>query len=251
MSLLRRDLCINVSIILNPQFLVRVLVNPEELVLLLKQHYGIFKHKRIIMNVLTRGLFTRTSRSTSQLRKTSVIPARRSHSNPIVGPNQPKTTIQVNCVGNGCTTNITGTKGMGAAHTIILDEPKSLGGRDTGPSPLEALLGSLAGCEQATAHLVAKRMSMEVKQMEYDISGDYNPGAIRGRWSCIAHIFPNEVDRGDFPTHFHTIRMKVHVTTDDTQERVQQLKEEVERLCPVASLIHAAKVDVQSEWIKK
>ncbi len=35
-------------------------------------------------------------------------------------------------------------------HEMTLDEPKSVGGTDEGPSPFHAVLGALAGCEQAT-----------------------------------------------------------------------------------------------------
>lgn len=38
-------------------------------------------------------------------------------------------------------------------HEMKLDEPESVGGTDTGPSPFHAVLGALAGCEQATGRL--------------------------------------------------------------------------------------------------
>lgn len=38
-------------------------------------------------------------------------------------------------------------------HTFVFDEPTKVGGTDTGPSPLQGVLGALAGCENATARM--------------------------------------------------------------------------------------------------
>lgn len=41
-------------------------------------------------------------------------------------------------------------------HEVCVDEPKKLGGSDTGPNPLELCISSLAGCKAATLAHVAK-----------------------------------------------------------------------------------------------
>eukprot|EP01116_Phalansterium_solitarium_P012060 TRINITY_DN28019_c0_g1_i1.p1 TRINITY_DN28019_c0_g1~~TRINITY_DN28019_c0_g1_i1.p1 ORF type:complete len:214 (+),score=51.26 TRINITY_DN28019_c0_g1_i1:43-642(+) len=121
-----------------------------------------------------------------------------------------------------------------ASHTLVLDEPKRLGGQDSGPTPLHTLLGALAGCEGATAHTAAQRMKFAYDGMRFEITGVYDPSAF--------------VSSSQSPTHFHTVNITVLVVTSESDERIKQLKDEVERLCPVASLFYAAKVTVNSHW---
>lgn len=45
----------------------------------------------------------------------------------------------------------TNVKDLSGKQRMILDEPAKIGGTDLGPTPLEGLLGCLAGCENATA----------------------------------------------------------------------------------------------------
>ncbi|KAL6054071.1 Osmotically inducible protein C [Balamuthia mandrillaris] len=121
-------------------------------------------------------------------------------------------------------------------HHLVLDEPKTMGGEDTGPTPLEALLSALAACETATAHLLAKRMKMRLGDMVYHIEGFYD-------WSAFS--------KGtDTPTHFNKIVQHISVEMDGSMEKDQvvEFQRKVERLCPVSSLIHAAGVEVHTHW---
>ncbi|KAL6066131.1 Bifunctional alpha/beta hydrolase/OsmC family protein, variant 2 [Balamuthia mandrillaris] len=149
-------------------------------------------------------------------------------------------------------------------HHLVLDEPKAMGGEDTGPTPLEALLSALAACETATARaycpplktmqyclllavlvancfrnntdLLAKRMKMRLGDMAYHIEGFYD-------WSAFS--------KGtDTPTHFYKIVQHISVEMDGSMEKDQvvEFQRKVERLCPVSSLIHAAGVEVHTHW---
>lgn len=50
----------------------------------------------------------------------------------------------------------------------MLDEPTETGGRDNGPDPLSAFLGSLVGCNQATLFAVAREKNVRLAFM-YDL----------------------------------------------------------------------------------
>ena len=50
------------------------------------------------------------------------------------------------------------------AGTLLLDEPVSLGGGDTGPDPYSALLAALAACTLSTIRMYAGRKGWEVTE---------------------------------------------------------------------------------------
>ncbi len=61
-----------------------------------------------------------------------------------------------------------------------VDEPERLGGTNTGPNPVEYLLGSLAGCLSYIGHLVAREMGFEIQSMRMHIEGNLDPLAYLG-----------------------------------------------------------------------
>jgi len=58
---------------------------------------------------------------------------------------------------------------------MIIDEPEHMGGTDMGPSPVQVLLMSLAGCLNVTGHEIARQKGMKLKGMKIDIKGSMNP----------------------------------------------------------------------------
>jgi putative redox protein len=54
-------------------------------------------------------------------------------------------------------------------HTLIADEPESIGGADTGPSPTELLALSLASCTAITVELYADRKGWDVGTVEVEV----------------------------------------------------------------------------------
>lgn len=141
-------------------------------------------------------------------------------------------TISVQAKGTGKRTDVT-TKG----HSFTIDEPTSVGGTDVGASPLEYLLGALAGCEEVIAQGVAKKLDFKLDGMEFDVQGVLDPRGLAG-------------DPGVKP-YFQKVTTTVRVQTSETSERVQQLQEAVEKQCPVFTLIQAAGVEIETRWEKK
>jgi putative redox protein len=58
-------------------------------------------------------------------------------------------------------------------HTIITDEPESLGGSDTGPAPHELLPATLASCISTMVVLYARRKGWELGDVRVDVDYDY------------------------------------------------------------------------------
>ncbi|HET7629181.1 MAG TPA: OsmC family protein [Bacillales bacterium] len=123
-----------------------------------------------------------------------------------------------------------------ADHTFNLDEPAAIGGTNTGPNPLEAFLGALAGCENVTARFVAKEMDFDLAGMTFEISGSYDSRGLKSG----AEVRPN----------FRTLEIRVNVETTESEERLKRLQEETDRRCPVFSTLEAAGIEVSIDWRK-
>jgi putative redox protein len=67
-------------------------------------------------------------------------------------------------------------------HEIVSDEPRDVGGSNTGPTAQELLAASLASCTATTIEMYAERKGWEVGEVIVDV--DYEPGG-RGSPTCF------------------------------------------------------------------
>ncbi len=62
-------------------------------------------------------------------------------------------------------------------HTLVVDEPVSAGGADTGPRPTLLLAASLASCTAVTMEMYAERKGWEIGPVEVDVDVEYEGAA--------------------------------------------------------------------------
>lgn len=110
---------------------------------------------------------------------------------------------------------------------MIIDEPENMGGTDEGPSPIQVLLMSLAGCLNVTGHEIARQRGYKLNGMKIKIEGVMNPCAFIG---CSFE------ERAGF--------QKIQVTVDADMEGVSKEEkeawlEETEKRCPVTDNVRA------------
>ena len=119
----------------------------------------------------------------------------------------------------------TRTKIKSGKFEMIIDEPSYMGGSDLGPSPIQVLLMSLAGCLNVTGHEIARQKGMKLNGMKIKIDGTMNPCNFMG---CSF----------DERAGFQTINVNVHADFEnETPEAIDAWLKETEARCPVTDNI--------------
>ena len=118
---------------------------------------------------------------------------------------------------------------------MVTDEPIPHGGTGEGPSPLQAVLGALCGCESVTFNRTAAEMDFEYDGIDFEAEFTID---IRGRLGVR-----------DVTQHFQTIRVQATLYTTESEERIRAAIAETEARCPVYNLISDAGVKLEMLWV--
>jgi len=107
---------------------------------------------------------------------------------------------------------------------FISDEPKSLGGEDEGPNPVEYVLGALAACQEIAIKAHAGQLGIDLKSIKVDVSGDLD-----------LHGFFN---LSDVRPGFTNVRYQTFIETEESDPvKLQNLKDLSIKNCPVLDII--------------
>jgi len=163
-------------------------------------------------------------------------------------------------------------------HVLRTDVPKGMGGTDTAPQPVETLLAALAGCTQATAVFVGRRMKPNrvlVEKLEFELRAYRDErGALslpieddppvqamlqRIEGTVRVHVRQQQTTRNrrsvvtnkgnksdNFDVHVDSSSSSAGTISD---EQLQILAHQTEIRCPVACMIKASGCVMEIEWI--
>lgn len=106
---------------------------------------------------------------------------------------------------------------------ITVDEPKNLGGTDTGMNPVELVLGALGACQAIVARVFAKKFNIEFSDLWIELEGDLDPDGF---------MHKSDVRKG-----YSEIRYNIHIKTDAPQEKVEEFVAFIEDTCPVGDTL--------------
>lgn len=120
---------------------------------------------------------------------------------------------------------------------FIVDEPKSLGGTNEGPNPVEYVLAALSSCTSVMIAFIAKEQKFSYSAVEFKNAGTIDLQGLMG----VEGVSP----------HFQQVNFNVLLKTEESEARIEELKEKVEKRCPVMNLLKDAGVAIQSNWLKQ
>ena len=63
---------------------------------------------------------------------------------------------------------------------VVMDEPESLGGNDTGPNPMEYVLGALIGCKTVIFAMVAQEHGLAYTDLKFELKGTLDVRGLEG-----------------------------------------------------------------------
>ena len=108
--------------------------------------------------------------------------------------------------------------------TLRIDEPKNLGGTDTGMNPVEAMLAALGSCLTIVAAAFAESEGIDLQEFWVEVEGDLDPsGFVKGA--------PG-VRMG-----FNQVRFTPHIKTSSPKEDVDRFMAFIKSRCPVSDNI--------------
>ncbi|MDK2979812.1 MAG: hypothetical protein PWQ55_159 [Chloroflexota bacterium] len=108
--------------------------------------------------------------------------------------------------------------------SYVLDEPPSLGGKDQGMNPVEALLSALGACKCIVTQAFAKKHGINLKSVHIDLDGVLDPDGFLGK-------------NKDAKIGFSKITTKFYIDADNTEAEIRKYVEFVEGNCPVMDTI--------------
>ena len=110
-------------------------------------------------------------------------------------------------------------------HIAIVDQPVSGGGTDSGPSPLDYLLISLAGCIVTIGHIIARQRRIPIKNIEVRVEGDIDTDVLMGK-------------KSDSRSGFSAIRVVTNIDADMSLEEKKSFLHEIDLRCPISDNIN-------------
>lgn len=118
--------------------------------------------------------------------------------------------------------------------TKIIDEPVERGGTNLGMSPTETFAAALIGCTNVISHKIAHKNGVEFKAMKIRLEADFDRRGV------------TLVENVDVP--FPAMTLFIDVTTDATQEQIDQIRHELAMYCPIAKVVRASGTQLNEVW---
>lgn len=126
---------------------------------------------------------------------------------------------------------------------VYMDEPKDLGGSNSGATALESTLAALNSCTAMIMYVLKREMRFDLGDLSFEAEGwiDVRRIEMKKTGQLYSQVTP-------IANHYQKVVQQVHMVSSETGERLERFKAEVHRLCPMHTLLRDAGVPVESHW---
>ncbi len=109
-------------------------------------------------------------------------------------------------------------------HEIVVDEPESLGGANTGPNPVELILAALGSCQEITYRAYATALDIPLESVSVTLEGNID---LRGFFGVDDSVRPG----------YQGIKGTVRINSSADEATLQMLRTAVNAHCPVLDIL--------------
>lgn len=117
---------------------------------------------------------------------------------------------------------------------VTIDEPTERHGENKGPTPMEILMASFAGCTNVILNKICAEKGVALSDVAVDIVGELDRRGIEGT-ERIACAFP-------------AVRLAVTCTTDATPGQMTAIREELAWRCPASVVLRGQGAAITETW---
>ena len=127
---------------------------------------------------------------------------------------------------------------------FCIDEPKDLGGRNSGPTALEMTLAALNSCSAMIMFILRGEFKFDFEDVRFETDGwiDVRRIEMKRTGKTYSQVEP-------IAAHYARVTQRVYVRTTESADRIAFFRDEVERLCPMQRMLSDAGVPLEIEWI--
>lgn len=106
---------------------------------------------------------------------------------------------------------------------ITIDEPKELGGTDTGMNPVELVLCALGACQAIVARVYAAQFKVNLEAFSMELEGDVDIDGF--------------LNKANVRCGFSEVRYNIHIKSDASREKIEEFVAFIGTKCPVGDTI--------------
>ena len=117
----------------------------------------------------------------------------------------------------------------------VSDEPEVRGGTNEGFAPTEMALAAFTACTNVIGHKVANMHGVDIQSFEIDADAAFNR---------LGVTLQEEVE-----VPFPEIILTIRVTTSSDDEKLDLLKRDLPRFCPVGKVFEQSGSNIITNWV--